>query len=122
DGGRAGLARAGDGEFHPVLHGGIFGLACAPDVASFDVVLHEDIALAVDDLHDTVGFDFEGFVVRAVLFRFFGHQPDVGHAPHGGGIKCTMFLAVADDFVVDASVAGIRNDGFGVLRFAFRVP
>eukprot|EP01035_Chromulina_nebulosa_P009588 gene9588-12935_t len=36
DGGRVGQARAIDGEFHPVLHGGILGLAGAPDVAGLD--------------------------------------------------------------------------------------
>ncbi|CWN52425.1 Uncharacterised protein [Neisseria meningitidis] len=69
-----------------------------------------------------VGFDFKGFVVRAVFFRRLRHQSDVGHSTHGCRVKCAVFAAEVDGCLVNAGVAAVGNHGFGVLRFAVFIP
>jgi len=48
DGGGVAEAGAVDGEFHPVLHGGVLGLAGAPDVALGNLVLQQHFGLRVE--------------------------------------------------------------------------
>ena len=62
-GGRVAQTGAVDGELYPVFNRSVFGLAHTPDVAGFNVVLHQDITCCINDLNLAVGFDFEGFVV-----------------------------------------------------------
>ena len=62
-GGRVAQTSAVDGELYPVFNRSVFGLAHTPDVAGFNVVLHQDIARRINDLNLAVGFDFESFVV-----------------------------------------------------------
>lgn len=122
DGGSAAGAGAFDGEFYPVLDGGVFGLAGAPDVASFDVVGKEDVAVGVDDFDFAVCGDFEGFVVGAVFFGGLGHEADVGDGAHGFGIEGTVGFAEVDGGLVDPGIGGVGDDGEGVAGFALGVP
>ena len=64
----------------------------------------------------------ECLVVRAVLFRFLRHEPDVGHAAHGRRIQGAVLLAVLDDGLVDGGVAAVGNHGLGVVQLAVRPP
>ena len=52
-----------DGELYPVFNGRVFGLTHTPDVAGFNVVLHQDFSCCINDLNLAVGFDFKSFVV-----------------------------------------------------------
>ena len=62
-GGIAGGAGAFDGEFYPVLHWCVLGLASAPDVACFDFVGKQDVSCGIHDTHGSAVGDLEGFVV-----------------------------------------------------------
>src|SRR5690606_28089099 len=96
DGGGAGGAGPGNGQFDPVADGGVLGLTAAPDVAGGNVMLQEHGAGAIDDAHPALGGDFKGLVVRPVFFGLLSHQADVGDGAHGGRIKGTVLLAVLD--------------------------
>ena len=117
----SGGAGAADGEFDPVLNGGVFRLASAPDVAFFHSV-GEKFFFAGDDADDTVSGRFEGFVVGAVFFRLLSHEADVGNSPHGGGIEGTVVATEVDGGLIDAGIRGVGNDGEAVLALAVFVP
>ena len=119
-----GVAGAGtvDGELDPVLDRRVFGLAHAEDVASFDVLFHQQVALAVGDANYAVSLDLESLVVGAVLFGFLRHQANVWHAAHGGGVEGAIGLAVFDDRLVDGGVAAIRDHSLGVVQLAVGAP
>jgi hypothetical protein len=80
------------------------------------------VPVGVHDAHGAVGGDLEGLVVRAVLLRLLRHQPDVGHAAHGRRVELAVRLAVLDDRLVDAGVAGVGDHRLGVLQLARGVP
>src|SRR5690606_36029504 len=71
---------------------------------------------------DTVPGQLEGLVVRTVLLGLLRHQPDIGHAAHGGRVERAVGLAVLDHRLVDAGVAAVGDDRLGVLQFAIGVP
>ncbi len=54
------------------------------------------VPAGVDDPHRAGGGDLEGLVVRAVLLGCLGHQPDVGHRAHRGGVEGAVRAAVVD--------------------------
>ena len=121
DGGAAGGAGAADGEFDPILDGGVFGLAGAPDVAFFHWV-GKELFIAGDDADSSVGGGFEGFVVGAVFFCFLGHEADVGNGAHSGGVKSAVVAAEVDGGLIDSGVGGVGDDGEAVLALAVFVP
>ena len=75
-----------DGELYPVFNGRVFGLAHTPDVAGSTSCCIRTTC-CINDLNLTVGFDFEGFIVRTVFFGCLRHQTDVGHGTHGCRIE-----------------------------------
>ncbi|MNZ64731.1 hypothetical protein D3C78_829050 [compost metagenome] len=119
---RAAGASTVDGQFDPVLDRCIFGLAHAEDVAGFDRLLQQQVALAVGDANNAVSLDLEGLVVGAVLFGFLRHQANVRHAAHGGRIECAVGFAIFDHGLVDGRVATIRDHGLGVVQLAVGAP
>ena len=122
DGLHAGQAGAVDGELDPVLDRLVLGLAGTPDIAGLDVVLDEHLALGVADLNGAVRGNLEGLVVGAVLLGLLGHQADVWHGTHGGGVEGAVFLAVLDDGLVHAGVGRVRDNGQGVLLLVVLIP
>ena len=105
----SGGAGPGDGQLDPVVDRDVLGLADAPDVALFDLVLDQDGAGVVDDAHGAGGLDLEGLVVAAVFLGRLRHQADVGDGAHGGGVEGAVGAAVVDDRLVDAGVACCRG-------------
>ncbi len=85
-------------------------------------MFHQDIASRVGHLHTAVCRNLKCFVVRAVLFRFLRHQAHIGDVAHRGHIKCAIFLAEADDFLVNASVSAVRDHHFAVVGVAIWPP
>ena len=122
DGLHAGKASAVNSQLDPILDRSILGLASAPDVACLDVVLDEDVASGVSQLHGAVLRHLEGLVVGAVLLSLLSHQADVRNGTHGGRIESAIRLAIIDNCLVDASVRRIRDDSQGVLLFIILVP
>ena len=118
------IAQAGavDGELYPVFNWSVFGLAHTPDVAGFNVVLHQDITCCINDLNLAVGFNFESFVVRTVFFGCLRHQTNVRNGTHGCRVKRAVFAAEVDGCLVNTGIAAVGNHGFGVLRFAVFIP
>src|SRR5471030_1368992 len=119
-----GVAGAGtvDGQFDPVLDRRVFGLAHAEDVAGFNSLFHQQVALAVGDADYAVSLDLEGLVVGAVLFGLFRHQANVWHAAHGGWVEGAVCLALFDHRLVDRGVAAIRDHGLGVVQLTVSAP
>ena len=115
NGGHAGGAGAADGEFHPVLDGGVFGLASAPDISGFDLVLEECFAIGINNADGAVGGNLEGFVVRTVFLGGFGHEADIRHGAHGLGIERAIFAAKINHGLVNRRVATVGNHREGVL-------
>src|SRR5262245_48477041 len=89
-------------KLNPIADGGVLGLACAPDVTLFDLMLEEDFAGGVDHADGALCRDLEGFVVGAVFFCFLCHQSDVRHGAHGARIEGPMLFAKLDDGLVNA--------------------
>src|SRR5471032_901389 len=111
-----------DGQFDPVLDRRVFGMAHAEDVAGFNSLFHQQVALAVGDADNAVSLDLESLVVGAVLFGFFRHQANVWHAANGGWVESAIGLAVFDDGLVDGGVAAIRDHRLGVVQLAVGAP
>ena len=63
DGWSAGQACAGNSEFHPVLDGGIFGLAGTEDVALLDFLLQQNFPICFDNTYQAFAAHLEGFVM-----------------------------------------------------------
>ena len=122
DGGSTGGASAANGQLYPVANGDVLGLAQAPDVALTDEVLRQHCAFRADDTHSARISDFEGLVVRPVLFRCLRHEADVAHVAHGGNVVRSIRLAVVDDHLVNAGVATVRDERDHVVQFAVRAP
>ena len=104
------------------LTGASLVLAHTPDVAGFNVVLHQDITCCINDLNLAVSFDFKSFVMRTVFFGCLRHQADGRNGTHGCRVKRAVFAAEVDGCLINAGVAAVGNDGFGVLRFAVFIP
>ena len=117
-----GLTSAGNCQLDPVANRRVLGLAGAPDVAGFDLVLHQHGAVGGDDAHGAVGGHFEGLVVGTVFFGLLRHQADVWHGAHGGRVERTIGFAEVDHFLIDASVGALRHDGLGVFLLAVLAP
>src|SRR5690554_2934550 len=100
----------------------VLGLAGAPDIALLDVVLGQYGAVFGNHAHNTIFLDFEGLVVGAVLFRLLGHQTNVRHSTHGGGIKRAVGLTEVDHFLINGGVGGLRHNRLGVLQLAATGP
>ena len=122
DGGNIGGAGAGYGQLYPVLDGNILGLAGAPDITGFHIVLHEHVTGLVDDLHLAVSRDLEGLIVRAVLLGLLRHQAHVGNGAHGGGVESAILAAIIDNHLVDARVRGIRKHRESIFQLIIRIP
>lgn len=118
----AGLAGPVDGELDPVADRDVLGLAGAPDVALLDLVLHEDLPGAVEDLHAAGVGDGEGLVVGAVLLGLLRHEADVRDRAHRRRVEGAVRAAVVDDDLVDPGVGGVRDDREGVLGLVVAVP
>ena len=119
---RAGSAGAINRQLDPVADRQVFGLARAPDIALFHVVLGQNSAIFGNHTHNTVFLDFEGLVVGAILFGFLRHQTYVWHCTHSGGIECTVSLTEVNRFLIDGGVGGLRHNGLGVLELAISGP
>ena len=127
DGGEAGGAGALDGEFDPVADGGVFGLAGAPDIAGFDLVLGEGAAVRIDDAHGAGSGDLKGLIVGTVFLGGLRHEADVGNGAHCFRIEGAVLLTEldggrgrggeGDGLFVGAEVVRAHGDdaGFGVL-------
>ncbi len=115
-------AGAADRQFDPVLDRQVLDTVEAPDVTGLNFVAGKQGTVGSNDLYHTVGGDFEGGRVGAVLLGLLGHEANVGHRAHGSRIQSTVLLAVLKNFFVHGSVAAVRNHGVGVLQFAFGVP
>ena len=120
--GHPGLAGAAHGQLHPVLDGGVLGLARTPDVTRLNVVGHEHVPGGVDHLHGTGLGDLEGLVVGAVLLGLLRHETHVRHGAHGGGVVRAVLAAVVDHGLVHTGVGGVRQHGQGVLLLALAAP
>ena len=82
----------------------------------------QDVSGGIYDAHRTFRRDLEGLVVRAVFLGGLGHQADVGDGAHGLGIERAVGFAEVDGRLIDAGVAGVRDDGEGVAGLALGVP
>ena len=122
DGRRAAGPGPVDGEPHPVADGDLLGLAHPEDVAGRHRLLQHHRAVEVHHPDGAVGGDLEGLVVAAVLLRRLGHQAHVGDRAHGGRVVGAVGPAVVDDHLVDAGVAGVGDDGQGVVLPAVGTP
>ena len=118
----AGGAGPRDGELDPVADRDVLRLARAPHVAGADAVLEQHLSGSVDDLHGAGLLDLERLVVAAVLLGGLGHQADVGHRAHRGGVEGAVRAAVVDDGLVDAGVAAVGDDGERVAFLAVGSP
>ena len=118
----SGGARAGHGELHPVVNGGVLGLAGPPDIAFLHLMLQERPAVGVHHADGACFGHLEGLVVGSVLLGLLRHEPDIGDAAHAGGVELPVRLAIPHHRVVDAGVAGVRDHGLAVLQLAVGVP
>lgn len=117
-----GILGSGDSQFDPVFDGQGLGLTHSVDVSLLDFVGKDLFSVLVSDNDSTVGGDFEGFVVRSVLFGLLSHETYVGRVTHGGVVKLPVFLAVFDDGLVDGGVAPVGNQANDFLQFVVFVP
>ena len=62
-----------DRQFHPVVDGGVFHLAHAENIAGFNRLSHDHVAIGIDHTDRSVAGGLECLVVRAVFFGFLGH-------------------------------------------------
>ena len=118
----AGGACTGHGQLHPVLDGGVFDLAHAEHIPFGNVLVHQHVTACGDDFHTASGRHLESLVVGAVFLGFLGHEPDVGHTAHGGGIQCAVGLTEIDGRLVHPGVGAVGNDGDSILRGPLGVP
>mmetsp|Transcript_40434 Transcript_40434/g.90892 ORF Transcript_40434/g.90892 Transcript_40434/m.90892 type:complete len:375 (-) Transcript_40434:749-1873(-) len=117
----AGGLGSGHGELHPVLQGGLLGGAGPPDVPGLHLVLHHRTPGSHDPNY-TCARGLERLIRGPVLLRAQGHQPDVGHGPHGGRIKRSVGLAEFDGLLVDVGVGAVREHGLGVAELGVISP
>src|SRR5690554_1440580 len=118
----AGGAGTANGQLDPVADWQVFGLASAPDITFFYIVLSQHGAVFSDNTHNAVFLDFKGLVVGAVFFCLLRHQAYVRHGSHGGGIKSTVGFAEVDHFLINRGVGGLRHHRLGVLELAIAGP
>ena len=118
----AAFAGSADGQLDPVLDRCVLGLAHAPDVAGFDVMAEQRLAVFVDDDDGAVCRDLERLVVGTVLFGLLCHQADVGDATHGGRVEGAVLPAVLDHRLVDRGVATVRDHCLSVMQLVVGAP
>ena len=82
----------------------------------------QNLTLGIDHAHHSVLWDFKGFVVGAVLFRFLCHQPDIGNRAHGLGIEGAVFLAKFDNRLIDCGIGAIGDNREGILGPTLSIP
>ena len=109
-------------ELHPVTHRSVLGLAHAEDIASCDFLLQEDFALAVHSADNALALCDKRLVVAAVFFGALSHKAHVRHGTHRLRVECAVLLAEFNRFIVNTSVAAVRNAGDNFLKLAFLVP
>mmetsp|Transcript_23465 Transcript_23465/g.44200 ORF Transcript_23465/g.44200 Transcript_23465/m.44200 type:complete len:425 (-) Transcript_23465:1048-2322(-) len=114
--------RPGDCQLHPVLDGHILRLAGTPNVASSNLRFQEDLARRIDHFDSAGLLHLKGLVVRAVLFRFLGHEPHVRNCAHGAGIESSVLLAKLNNCLEDTRIAAVGNQALGVFGLVVLVP
>ena len=112
--GSTGRASARHGEANPVTNRQILHLAHPPHVARRHRVLEQHPSIGIDHAHRSWGGDLEGLVVRAVFLSLLRHQADIRHRSDRRRIERSVGAAIVDHGLVDAGVAGIRDDRFRV--------
>ena len=117
-----GLSCTADSQLDPVSNGLIFGLTGAPDIASFNRMLHQYITVSVHHAHGAGHSDLKCLVVGAVFLSLFRHQAHVGHTAHGGRIECTVGLAKIDHLLVDRGISTLGHYSLAVFGLAVRAP
>ena len=111
-----------DAKPDPVLNGGVLGLTHPKDVVLLNALFHQRGARCVHHLHRPVAGRFESLVVGTVLLRRLRHQPHIGHAANGGGVKGAMLLAILNHRLVDGRIRAVGNHRDGVVQFVVRPP
>mmetsp|Transcript_102131 Transcript_102131/g.200291 ORF Transcript_102131/g.200291 Transcript_102131/m.200291 type:complete len:279 (-) Transcript_102131:773-1609(-) len=118
----ASCASAAHSKANPVPDRSILGLAHAPNIASTNLVLENNVAAVVGNRHRAVRRDLEGFVVRAILLSFLRHETHIAHIAHGGHVKLAVLLAVSDNFLIHSSITAVRDDALDVLQRVVLTP
>mmetsp|Transcript_9083 Transcript_9083/g.16484 ORF Transcript_9083/g.16484 Transcript_9083/m.16484 type:complete len:234 (-) Transcript_9083:31-732(-) len=75
----------------------------------------------IDDRHDS-SLRFECLVVGSILFRLSCHKSNIAHITHRCYIKLAISLDIVDHFLIESSIATVRDDAFAVLKFSKFVP
>ncbi len=111
-----------DAQFDPIQNRRLVGRGRAPDVALFDIVFGDHIAVGQFDADGARSRGFKRGGVRAVFLGFLRHQADVGHGTAGCDIQFSGFFEIVDGFVVDARIAIVGDAAFGVRGLAIGAP
>src|SRR5688572_14657799 len=114
----AGQSRTSHCQLDPVANGEVLCLAHAPDVSLFNRMLKDHLSFRIHDAYGPGCWNQECLVMRTVLFRFLGHQADVGYSAHGGYMECAVSLTVIEYFLVDAGARPVRNQVARVAQLA----
>ena len=111
-----------DAQFDPVSDRRSLNGGRTPDVAGFNAVFGQNIAVVQNDADGACAWHFKGGWVAAVFFGFLSHQTTVRHSPAGGHVQLAGFFEVVDGFVINGRIAVVRDAAFGVSRFAIWAP
>mmetsp|Transcript_20944 Transcript_20944/g.49751 ORF Transcript_20944/g.49751 Transcript_20944/m.49751 type:complete len:245 (+) Transcript_20944:845-1579(+) len=110
-------------QLHPVLDGGILGLAGAPNVSLVQSVPQKHGArLDVHDAHGAILLGLESGGVGAVLLRLLRHEAHVGAGPHRLGVKGAVLLAELHALAENTGVGAVRDGGLEVLLRVIGIP
>ena len=112
----------GDSQFHPINDGVVFGLTHPVNVSFLHLMFEDELSVLVLHSDGSFALHLKGFVVGAILLRFFGHQTNVGGVSHGLIVELAIFLTVLQNGSVDSGVGTVWDDTFHVLELVLEVP